>query len=135
MVNNRAMKGDGADFGHEFFFIPFNPFAFDQEEAGEHAGEEGDAQVDQDAFRHLEDGDLDFQARGDAQPGGQYRDKNIGVDGEKQHLEDGVEGHQPGAIFRVALGQVVPDDDHGDAPGQPDDDQAHHVLRVAAGEK
>ena len=37
---------------------------------------------------------------------------------------------RPGAVFRVALGQVVPDDDHGDAAGQADDDQTHHVLRV-----
>ena len=33
---------------------------------------------------------------GDPQPGGQHRDKNIGVDGKQKHLEDGVEGHQPG---------------------------------------
>ena len=39
---------------------------------------------------------------------------------------------KPGAVFRVALGQVVPDDDHGDAAGQADDDQPHHVMRVAA---
>ena len=28
-------------------------------------------------------------------------------------------------------GQIVPDDDHGDAAGQADHDQAHHVFRVA----
>ena len=33
------------------------------------------------------------------------------------------------------FGQVVPDDDHGDAAGQADHDQADHVLRVAAQEE
>ena len=74
---------------------------------------------------------LTSRPRGDPQPGGQHGDEDIGVDGEEQHLEDGVEGHQAGAVFRIALGQVVPDDDHGDAAGQADDDQAHHVIRVA----
>ena len=123
-------EGNGADFGQEFFFIPLEPLAPDQEEPGEHAAEEGETQVDHHAFRHLEDGDPDFHARGDPQPGGQHRYKNIGVHGKEQHLEDGVEGHQPGAVFGIALGQVVPDDDHGDTAGQADDDQTHHVIRV-----
>ena len=40
----------------------------------------------------------------------------------------------PAAYSRVALGQVVPDDDHGDAAGQADHDQAVHVLGLVAEE-
>jgi hypothetical protein len=58
-------ESDGTDLGHEFFFIPLDPLAPDQKEAGEHAAEKGDAQVDHYAFRHLEDGNLHLQAGGD----------------------------------------------------------------------
>ena len=34
----------------------------------------------------------------------------------------------PAAVFRIALGQIVPHDHHGDAPRQPDHDQTDHVL-------
>ncbi len=60
--------------------------------------------------------------------------KYVGVGRKEQHLEDGVSATSPCAVFAVAPGQVVPDDDHGDAPGQADEVQAHHVL-VVAGQK
>ena len=65
---------------------------------------------------------------------GKDRDEDIGVDREEQDLEDRVEGHQAGRVFGVPLGQVVPDDDHGDAAGQADQDQAVHVFGLAAQE-
>jgi hypothetical protein len=39
-------------------------------------------------------------------------------------LKHAVECDQPGCVFAVALGQFVPDNDHRNAPGQPDHDQA-----------
>ena len=42
---------------------------------------------------------------------------------------------RPAAYSGIALGQVVPDDDHGDAPGQADEDQAHHELGVVPEEE
>ena len=33
------------------------------------------------------------------------------------------------AILGVAIGEFVPDDDHGDAAREPDEDEPHHVLR------
>jgi hypothetical protein len=39
-----------------------------------------------------------------------------------------------GAIFSVSCGQIVPDDDHGDASGQPNQNQADHVF-VVSGKK
>ncbi len=67
-------------------------------------------------------------------PGGQHGDKDIGIDAVEQHLEDAVEGHQPGGVIGVAFGQLIPDDDHGDAARQPDHDQPGHVFGVAAQE-
>ena len=64
----------------------------------------------------------------------QDRDEEPGIDAVEQHLEDAVEGHQPGRVLGVALGQLVPDDDHGDAAGQADHDQPDHVLRIVAEE-
>ncbi len=66
---------------------------------------------------------------------GQHRDEDVGVDREEEHLEDGVEGDQSGAVLGVALGQVVPDDDHGDAARQADQDEPDHVLRLVAQEE
>ena len=70
-----------------------------------------------------------------AQPRGQHRGEEPGVDAEEEHLEDGVEGHESRAVLGVALGQVVPHDDHGDAARQADEDQAQHVLRPVAQEE
>ena len=50
-------------------------------------------------------------------------------------MEDGIERHQPGAVFGVALGQFVPYDDHGDAARQADHDEPDHVLGIAAQEE
>ena len=63
---------------------------------------------------------------------GQHGDEDVGVDREEEHLEDRVEGHQAGAVLGVALGQIVPDDDHGDAARQADHDEADHVLGLVA---
>ena len=119
---------------NELLLVPFAAFGLEADEPGEHAGNEGNAQIDEDAFGNLANGDIDtapvmpIQLR-------QHGDEDIGVDGKEEHLEDGVEGHQPRAVFRVAPGEIVPDDHHGDAAGKSDEDQAHHVLVVARREK
>src|SRR3546814_12597737 len=55
------------------------------------------------------------------------------INTEEQDLEDRVERDQRGHILVVAPGKLVPDDDHGNAAGQPDEDQALHVLRLEIG--
>ena len=61
-----------------------------------------------------------------AEPAGQHGEEDVGVDRVEEHLEHRVEGHQSGGVLAVALGQLVPDDDHGDAAGQADHDHALH---------
>jgi len=47
---------------------------------------------------------------------------------------NGVESDQTGTIFPVTFCQVVPDDDHGNAAGQADEDETDHVIMLS-GEK
>ncbi len=61
------------------------------------------------------------------QPSGQDVEVEPAEQAEGDDLEDRVEGDQDGGCLAVAAGQVVPDDDHGDAAGEADDDQAGAV--------
>ena len=61
-----------------------------------------------------------------AEPSGKNREEEVSVDRVEEHLEHRVEGHQSGGVLAVALGQLVPDDDHGDTAGQADHDHALH---------
>ena len=45
-----------------------------------------------------------------------------------QDLKDGVEGHEDGRELPGAAGQRIPQQHHGDAAGQPDEDQAVTVV-------
>ena len=49
-------------------------------------------------------------------------------------LKNTVESDQPCCVFIVAAGQLIPDNHHRDAPRESDQNQAHHVFRVAAQE-
>ena len=54
----------------------------------------------------------------------------IDVDGVEKNLGDGVEGHKPYGEFPVSSCKLVPDDDHGDAPGQAYENAADHIFRI-----
>ena len=124
----------GLILGMNFFLVPFFPFGFQPDHSGNDPGDKGDTQVNKDAFGNLADGDVHHRAF-QPEPTGQDGDENIGIDREEKDLENGVKGHQSGAVFRVPRGQFVPDDDHGNTAGQADHDQTHHVFRVAGQKK
>ena len=63
-----------------------------------------------------------------AEPAGQHRQVEPAEGPERDDLEDRVEGHEHRRGLAVAAGEVVPDDHHGDAAGQADDDQPGAVL-------
>ncbi len=67
--------------------------------------------------------DVDLE-RLQPEPAGKHREEHVGVEREEQHLEDRVERDQSRRVLGVALGQFVPDDDHGDAAREADQDQA-----------
>ncbi len=123
-------QGDGADLRDESLVIPLLVLHIDEDEPGDHPGDERNAEIDEDALGDLADGDVDDHAL-ETEHGRQHGDEDVGVDREEEHLEDGVEGHESGAVLGIAFGQVVPDNDHGDAPGKADHDEADHVLGVA----
>lgn len=63
-----------------------------------------------------------------AEPPGQQVEIEPAEQTERDDLEDGVQRDEYGGRLAVAARQVVPDDDHGDAAGEADDDQAGAVL-------
>src|SRR5450756_295017 len=105
-------EGDGADARDELLLVPLTALVLEAEVAREHAGEERDAKVDEDALRDLPDADVDRHTV-QAEERRQLGDEHPGEDAVEEHLEDGVEGHQAGGVFGVPLGELVPDDDHG----------------------
>ncbi len=52
----------------------------------------------------------------------------------EEHLEQRIKGHQASSILRIALGQLVPDDDHRNTAGETDHDESRHVFGVSAQE-
>ena len=119
--------------GMNFCSYHSRPLTFRPEEARDHAGQERDAQVDEDALGDLADGDVDGRALQPEQRR-QLGDEDPGEDAVEEHLEDAVEGDEAGGVLGVAPGQLVPDDDHGDAAREADHDQPDHVLRVVVQE-
>ena len=99
------------------------------DDAGQNAGDAGDAEVDEDALGDLADRDVDDRP-GQPEKWRQNRDEQPRIDAEEQHLKDRIEGNQTGRVLGRALGDLVPDDDHGDAARQTDHDQADHVFRL-----
>ena len=133
-MNNKAIKVIGLIFGMNFFSYHSRPLRLLQRETGEHSGEERDAQVDEDALGDFGHGDVHLY-RPEAQPAGNGGQEEVRVDGEEQHLEDRVERDQAGGVLTVAAREVVPDDDHGDAAGQTDQNEAGHVFGFVAQKK
>ena len=95
--------------------------------AREVAEQQWDAEEDQDRRRDLPRRDVEGLLR-QAEPAGQHRQVEPAERPERDDLEDRVERHEHRGGLAVATGEVVPDDDHRDAPGQPDDDQPGAVL-------
>lgn len=88
-------------------------------EAGDDGGGEGDAEEDGDAL-----GDVGvayvhrtFVVTDDF-------DVKESEGREEDYLQDGVEGDQDGAVISVAVGQVRPDEHHGDTSCYADEDEA-----------
>jgi len=95
------------------------------------SGQEGNAEINEDALRDLAHANIDdhaFQANQRRQNG----QKEPGVDAVEEHLKNAVEGHQASGVIRVSLRQLVPHNHHGDAAGQADQNQPGSVLRIAA---
>ena len=144
--NNGEEQGDQRDRGNdrnEFVVIPIAPFERDENDATQHPRGERDPEVNHHAGEDLSDGHIGQRfpteplhaGQVDAEQTRQPGDEDPRVETEGHNLEDAVERDQTGAVFAVALGQVVPNEDHGDAAGDAHEDEADHVVRVIAEKK
>src|SRR3990170_468447 len=134
--HNRKEQGDQCqrvDFWNESLVIPLPTPGAHQQQARQETGNHRDAQVDKHALSNFTNADL-HQTALQTKQGWQFGDKDPGVNTVKQYLENAVEGYNPGGVFRVASGQFVPHDDHGDTARQTDHDQPYHILGIAAQE-
>ena len=82
----------------------------------------------------IEDGDIDGGGV-EAEERREDGEEEPGVEAVEEDLEDAVEGDECGGVLGVALGEVVPDDDHSDASGEADEDEADHVVGVMVEEE
>ena len=107
-------QGDGADLGNHHGMIALPPHDLDAYKAGQRPGDEGNAEIDEDALGDLADSDGNHRPF-KTEERRQHTDEEPGIDAEEDDLEDAVKGDQTGGVLRIPLGQIVPDDDHGDA--------------------
>jgi len=127
MVKSSANQGKGADPRDEALVVPLLTLARTRAKRVRIPAEKGDAEIDEHALGDLGHGDVDGEAA-QSEPGWEDCDEEPGIGRVEQHLEDGVEGDEPAPVLAVSFRQVIPDNDHGDAAGQADEDEAHHVL-------
>ena len=127
MVNSRPYSATGAMRGMNrcSYHSALGPLA---ERAREEPGQQGDAEEHEHALGDLPDGDVD-PVTVQPKPSGQHVQVEPAEQREGEDLEQRVECHQHRRQFPIPAGQVVPDQHHGDAPGQTDDDQTGAVLR------
>ena len=123
----QSVEGDGSDAGQEGVLVPVGAFAGLADGAGQEPGEQWDAQEDEHRLgdgphRHVEVCGVE------AEPARQHRQVEPAEHAVRGDLEQRVEGHQDRGELAASTGQVVPDEDHGDAAGQADDDEAGAQL-------
>ena len=117
-----------AEPGEEPVLVPFDAAGAFAPSSGQVAGGEGDPEEDEDDLgdvphRHIQG------CRVEAEPAGEQLEVEVAEHGVGDDLKDRVEGDEHGGGFAVATGEVVPDEHHGDAAGQADDDEAGAIGR------
>ena len=95
-------------------------------------GYERDAKVDKDAPGDLGYRDGNRRTGPDAEHGRQVCDEEPCIDRVEEYLEDRVQAHDSGAVLAIPEREIVPDDHHRDAAGDPDQDQTVHQKRLVA---
>src|SRR3546814_6636174 len=102
-------------------FIPFVALGFNQPSARQKSSQKRYAEVDQHRLGDGPETDMDDASLKPEQRRQESKEEPR-INTEEQDLEDRVERDQRGHILVVAPGKLVPDDDHGNAAGQPDED-------------
>ena len=121
------------DLRHETGVVPVLRDEAQHDDAGQHARDARNAEVDEDAFGDLADRDV-HERTGHPEVRRKHGDEEPGIDAEEQHLEDGVERDETRRVLGGAVGELVPDDHHRDAAREADQDETHHVLGLVVQE-
>src|SRR5665647_884983 len=130
----QAVERDRPDPGQQPRLVPLLAAEVLAERAGEVPGDQWDAEEDQDGLGDAPHGHV--QVRGlQPEPAGQHLEVEVAERGVGEDLEDRVEGDQDRGHLAVTACQVVPDQDHGDAPGQADQDDAGAVRGLVGQEQ
>lgn len=101
-----ADEGEGRDALDEDSIVPVRVDECSEAESSEDGGAEGDAEKDGNAGG--DDGVVDV--RGSVFIADDL-DEEDGHGSVEDHLEDGVDGDEDGAVFCVAAGETIPDED------------------------
>ena len=104
-------------------------FQLDKRKAGQHPGDERNAEIDEYALRYLSDRNIYHDAL-EPEPDRKHGYEDVSIDGKEKDLKDRVKCHKTGSILGISAGKVVPDDHHGNAPGKADHDQTDHVFGI-----
>lgn len=126
-------EGQWGDFGEKTCFVPCFAFGFDEENAREKSREKGDAEVDGDAGENFAKGNVNGDGL-EADEGRENGQKEPRVSGVEEDLGEAIEGDEACGVLGAAFGEVVPDENHGDAAGDTDEDEAGHVAGLIAEE-
>ena len=125
-VNSSPYRATGPILGRNRVSYQSRPRARSPRVRVRYAGHQRDAEEDRDRAGDLGDGHV--QAGGlQAQPAGQHLQVEEAKRGIQQDLEDRVQRDQHGGHLPVTARQVGPDQHHGDAAGQADQDDAGPV--------
>jgi hypothetical protein len=134
MVKSNAVSVIGEMRGINFCSYQVLALQRHEDDAAQHAGGKGNAEVDHHAPENVDHADLHDRS-GQAKIGRQHGDEEPGEEAVEKDLCDAVERDQPGGVFAAALGEFIPHQHHRNAAGDPDQDEAHHVVRVVAQEE
>ena len=118
----QPVQGDRPDAGQEPVLVPVPAAGAFSVGSGEEAGEQRDAEEHEHRDQDGGDGEVGFGLR-EAEPAGQQVQVEPAQRRERDDLEHRVERDEDGGGLPVTAGQLVPDQHHRDAAGQPDDDQ------------
>ena len=123
----QAEKGERRESGHKLLLKPLPASDPDQPVADDNAHQEGDAQEDQHALRHVPEKEANV-AVGAACASRDHINEQHGQGAVEQELEHRIDGDKDGTVFLRTMGEGVPEQHHGDAASQAHQDHSIPVL-------
>src|SRR5579875_98594 len=127
-------QGKGTYLRNELRSVPLLAFRAYKYKSSQRTREKWNSQIDKDAVGDLADADVHHRSL-IAEPSRQDCDEYPRIKAVENNLEDTVERNESGNVVCVSASQLIPDQHHRDATGNPDQDQAAHVCRLTVQER